>query len=490
MKAKIITSKHFNVGEVDRRVFGSFVEHLGRAVYGGIYDPEAPSADSNGFRNDVAEAVKRLGVSTVRYPGGNFVSGYRWEDGVGDKASRPVKRELAWFVLETNEVGIDEFMVWCDKTNIEPMLSVNLGTRGAQDACNFLEYCNCEPGSYYSDMRVKNGHAEPYGVKLWCLGNEMDGPWQIGHKSAAEYGSLAVQTARMMRMIDPELELVVCGSSNREMDSYCTWEREVLSKCYDEVDYLSLHTYYGNYDENAADYFARASDMDLFIEEIAAVCDSVKAEKRSKKTLGLSLDEWNVWFHTIESDKKIKKWQKVAPLLEDIYTFEDAIVAASMLMSILRHCDRVKIACLAQLVNVIAPIFTKTGGDMFLQTIFYPFEELSVLSEGTVRRAKVEVDCYDSLKHNAVPYVDALVGEKNGKLYLFAVNRSLEEDVELSFDTPGEKWEAKAHRELYNDDLKAVNDFGAERVRMKDVPLGKKLVLKKHSFNVVEFELK
>lgn len=487
-KATVVSSKHFPVGEVDKRVFGSFVEHLGRAVYGGIYDPACPSADADGFRKDVIDAVRKLGVSCVRYPGGNFVSGYRWEDGVGDRAKRPKKRELAWSVIETNEIGTDEFMKWCSKSGTEPMMSVNLGTRGAQDAANLLEYCNCEAGSYYSDMRVKNGHKDPYGVKLWCLGNEMDGPWQIGHKSADGYGALAADTARHMRMLDPDLELVVCGSSNRDMDTYCDWERTVLEHCYEVVDYLSLHTYYGNQADDTADFLARPDDMDAFIRDIIAVCDSVKAKKRSNKTINLSFDEWNVWFHSAEADKQIQKWQNVAPLLEDIYNFEDALVTASMLMSILRHCDRVKIACLAQLVNVIAPIFTKTGGDMFLQTIFYPFEELSVLSGGTVRDAKISCDTYDTNSHKNVPIVDGIVGEKDGKLYLFAVNRSLTDDVTIDFVTPDEKWTAKEHRELYCDDLKAVNTFGDERVRTQKVPVGKSITLKKHSFNTIVFE--
>ena len=306
MKASIYSDKRFPIGEIDRRIYGSFVEHLGRAVYGGIYDPDHPCADDMGFRTDVIDLVKKLGVPVVRYPGGNFVSGYRWEDGTGKQEERPRQLELAWQTIEPNTVGIDEFQEWTKRAETELMLAVNLGTRGVEDAKNFIEYCNFPGGTQYSDLRRKNGFEKPFGVKYWCLGNEMDGPWQIGHKTAQEYGRLAAETAKVMKLVDPSIELVVCGSSNSEMKTFISWEETVLDHTYEYVDYISLHNYYGNRDNNTEEYLACSRDMDQFIKTVVAICDVVKHRKRSTKTMYLSFDEWNVWFHSNEQDKRSK----------------------------------------------------------------------------------------------------------------------------------------------------------------------------------------
>ena len=224
------------VGPVNRRLFGSFVEHLGRCVYDGIYEPGHPTANRDGFRQDVVDLVRELGVSTVRYPGGNFVSGYRWEDGVGPRESRPSRLDLAWHSTESNEIGLDEFARWLDLVGSELMYAVNLGTRGVQEALDVLEYANIRSGTALSNQRIANGSPEPHGIRIWCLGNEMDGPWQLGHSTAIEYAQLAAKTARAMRQVDATLELVVCGSSGAGMPTFGEWERIVLEKTYDEVD--------------------------------------------------------------------------------------------------------------------------------------------------------------------------------------------------------------------------------------------------------------
>ncbi|MBA2698814.1 MAG: alpha-L-arabinofuranosidase, partial [Nocardioidaceae bacterium] len=234
----------FRVGLVDRRLFGSFVEHMGRCVYTGIFEPGHPTADVVGFRHDVLELVRELGPTIVRYPGGNFVSGYRWEDGIGPVDQRPRRLDLAWRTLESNEVGVDEFATWCRSAGVEPMMAVNLGTRGVQEAADLLEYCNHPDGTALSDLRQSHGSKEPHGIKVWCLGNELDGPWQIGHKTATEYARLAAETARAMRMVDPSIELVACGSSNTNMPTFAAWEATVLEQCYELVDFISLHNYY------------------------------------------------------------------------------------------------------------------------------------------------------------------------------------------------------------------------------------------------------
>ena len=324
-QAKMVVDKAFSISKIDKRIYGSFIEHLGRAVYDGIYQPGHPLSNADGFRKDVIDLVKELDVPIVRYPGGNFVSNFYWEDSVGPVEERPHRLELAWRSLEKNEVGLHEFKKWADAANSEVMMAVNLGTRGITDACNLLEYCNHPGGTKYSDLRIKHGQKDPYGFKTWCLGNEMDGPWQIGHKTMDEYGRLAEETAKAMKLIDPSIEFVVCGSSNQEMPTFALWEDHVLSHTYDYVDYLSLHTYYGNRSDDSNDFLAKSDDMDEFIRTIIATCDYVKAKKRSKKNMYLSFDEWNVWYHSNAVDNDITEnhpWQVAPPLLEDIYNFE------------------------------------------------------------------------------------------------------------------------------------------------------------------------
>ncbi len=308
-KATFTLHPELQIGEIDPRLYGSFIEHLGRAVYGGIYEPGHPSADANGFRMDVADLIREINVPIVRYPGGNFLSGYDWEDGIGPKDQRPRRLELAWRTIETNQFGTDEFMDWCKAAGTTPMMAVNLGSRGLDAARSLLEYCNHPSGTYWSDLRRANGHEQPYAVKTWCLGNEMDGPWQIGHKTADEYGRVALETAKVMKWVDPSVELVACGSSNRRMPTFAAWEATVLDHTYELVDYLSLHTYYGNRDNDTPNFLAKSIDMDRFIESVVSICDYIQAKKRSKKVLNLSFDEWNVWFHSNAADRAMEPWQ-------------------------------------------------------------------------------------------------------------------------------------------------------------------------------------
>jgi alpha-N-arabinofuranosidase len=298
-KATIVLNRNLRIGEIDPRLFGSFVEHLGRCVYGGIYEPGHPEADAEGFREDVIELVKELDVSLVRYPGGNFVSGYNWEDGVGPREERPRRVELAWKVIESNQMGTNEFIQWCRKTGVEPNMAVNLGSRDFDAARNLVEYCNFPKGTYWSDLRRSHGHIEPHGIKLWCLGNEMDGPWQIGHQTAEEYGRIACEAAKVMKWVDPTIELVACGSSSLEMPTYPQWESTVLDHTYEHVDYISLHIYLRNPDGNIPRFLARSLGMDDYIKTVIATCDQIKAKKRSNKTIMLSFDEWNVWYHSV-----------------------------------------------------------------------------------------------------------------------------------------------------------------------------------------------
>ena len=458
MKATLRFSKDAVIGEVDKRLYGSFIEHLGRAVYGGIYEPGHPTADDQGFRQDVIDLVKKLGVPIVRYPGGNFVSGYNWEDGTGPKEDRPRRMELAWMTIETNEVGIDEFQEWAKRAGSEVMMAVNLGTRGPDEARHLVEYCNFPGGTYYSDLRRKNGFEEPFGIKTWCLGNEMDGPWQICAKTADEYGRIAAETAKLMKWVDPSIELVACGSSGLNMPTFGAWEATVLEHTYDYVDYISLHTYYGNREDDLGLFLSRSLDFGDFIESVISICDSVKAKKHSKKTVNLSFDEWNVWYHSNEQDKKIEPWTIAPPQLEDVYNFEDALLVGCLLITLLKHADRVKMACLAQLVNVIAPIMTENGGRAWAQTIFYPFMHASMYGRGTALKAAVTCGSYSTRERNNVPYLESVAAAGEDTLTVFAVNRSADEAIELETTLAGfEGYTVIEHLTLDGHGIKDVN---------------------------------
>lgn len=420
------------VAPVSRRTFGSFVEHMGRGVYGGIYEPSHPSADADGFRQDVLSLVREMGVTLVRYPGGNFVSGYRWEDGIGPAASRPVRRDLAWHSLETNEVGIGEFMRWADKAEVEVMYALNLGTRGVQEALDVHEHLNQPEGTFLSDRRG----GKPYGIKLFCLGNEMDGPWQTGHKTAHEYGRLAAETARALRSAEPDLELVACGSSHSSMPTFGAWEAEVLSLAWDSVDYISAHAYYEPVNGDVASFLASAVDMDHFITRVTATADSVGARLKSAKRINISFDEWNVWYLSRHQNAPTPPEWEIAPrVIEDTYDVTDAVVVGSLLISLLRHSDRVTVACQAQLVNVIAPIRAESSGPAWRQTTFHPFALTSRLAAGQVLDVGITSPTYASPRFGDVPAVDAVATHdpSTGALTVFAVNRDLSEPVELSF---------------------------------------------------------
>ncbi len=459
---RIIIDPEFRVGEVDPRLFGSFIEHLGRAVYTGIYEPDHPDADDQGFRRDVLGLVRQLGVPIVRYPGGNFVSAYDWLDGVGPRDARPKRLDLAWHTLETNQVGTDDFCEWARRAGTEVMMAANLGTAGVDSARNLVEYCNHPGGSRYSDLRIANGRTEPHAIKTWCLGNEMDGPWQVGHKNAAEYGALASNAAKAMKAVDRTIELIACGSSGAQMSTYGTWETTVLDHCYDDVDYLSLHTYFFPSSDDPGSFLAQNVEMDDFIRSVASMCDTVRARKRSKKRVHLSFDEWNVWRMT-DGDFAVmggEDWPEAPPLYEQPYTLEDAVAVGLMAITLLRNADRVKIGCLAQLVNTIAPITTVAGGPAHRQTIFYPYLHVSRYGRGTALDVQVRSPHYECAKFGAVPLLDAVAvnDEEHDSLTLFAVNRSIGAMLPVEGDVRGVPgYQVLEHLVLEHEDRLAQN---------------------------------
>jgi alpha-N-arabinofuranosidase len=462
LTASVVLDPAAVVAPVNRRTFGSFVEHMGRCVYTGIYEPGHPLADGDGFRTDVLELVRELGVTMVRYPGGNFVSGYRWEDGIGPVDRRPRRRDVAWRSVETNEVGIDEFARWAGKAGVEIMYAVNLGTRGVLEALDVHEYVNHPGGTHLSDLRRANGAAEPYGIRLWCLGNELDGPWQTGHKSADEYGRLAAATARALRAAEPDLELVACGSSGSGMPTFGAWEATVLEHAYDAVDYLSCHAYYEELDGDLDSFLASAVDMDRFVDGVVATADSVGARLRNPKKINISFDEWNVWYLSrFQKQPPLAGWPVAPPVIEDEYNVADAVVVGNLLISLLRHSDRVTAACQAQLVNVIAPIRTEPGGPAWRQTTFHPFARTAALARGNVLVTRPDSATYGTARHGDVPVVDAVATHDpdGGDLVVFAVNRSRTEAVELTArlrDFAAGAWATEACT-LADRDVRAVN---------------------------------
>lgn len=467
--SQLVIDNDFEVAPVNDRLFGSFVEHLGRCIYTGIYEPEHPTADADGFRQDVIDLVKELGVTTIRYPGGNFVSGYRWEDGVGDKEKRPRRLDLAWHSTETNEFGLHEMSKWLKKTGgNELMEAVNLGTRGLQDALDLLEYANVPSGTKLSEKRRKNGADKPFDIRMWCLGNEMDGSWQIGHKTADDYGTLAASVAAGMRMIDPKVELVVCGSSSHGMDTFGSWEEKVLEKAYENVNFVSCHAYYfpelkADGTRDIASFLASGVDMDGFIKECAAAIDATKARLKSKHDVYISFDEWNVWYQEDEPSKTpegIGNWPVAPRLLEDVYSVTDAVVLGDLLITLLKNVNRVHAASLAQLVNVIAPIITEPSGPAWRQTTFYPFSVTAKLAKGgTVLEPKLTSPTCDTAKYGKVPEIDSVaIRCADGSMSVFAVNRSLDSDVDFEIKLP-ERFVASTieAKTLHDSDLDAKN---------------------------------
>lgn len=459
--ARIYIDTNRVISKISPLLFSGFAEHMGRCIYEGIYDPASPHADENGLRKDVLAALKELNFRSMRYPGGNFLSGYFWEDGIGPKDQRPARRDLAWQSIETNQFGTDEFMHFCEEIGTAPMMGVNMGTGTIQDAANLVEYCNGATETKYADMRRQNGHADPYNVKYWCIGNEMDGPWQIGHLDAVEYGKKAREAAKMMRLHDNDIELVLCGSSGPTMATYPEWDRVALEFCWDKVDYHSMHYYATNWEDDTDSFLALSAEFENFVDTLSGVLRYVKAQNRSKHDVYLSWDEWNVWYKARLEDDVKGLWTEAPHLIEEVYNLEDALVVGQWMNVFLRKSDVLKVACLAQIVNVIAPILT-TRDAMLKQSIYYPIMLFSQLAHGNALEVKVNAPMYNTKLFGDMPLLDVSSSHdaETNTNAIFIVNRSQTESLPLDI-----LWQdvvpkaVKSAHQVAGNDPKAANSF-------------------------------
>lgn len=446
------------IGRVDPRIFGGFIEHMGRCVYEGIFDPKSAHADAFGIRQDVAGALSQLRMTAMRYPGGNFASGYHWRDGIGPADRRPVRTEYAWHSLETNQFGTHEFLRLSEVMGWTPMVTFNLGTGTPQEAIEWVEYISRPAGTAITDERVANGRTEPWDVRLWCLGNEMDGPWQIGHVPARDYGLKAQVTAKLVKELNPQHEVVVSGSSGIGMDTYASWDLEALNLVGDLADFVSLHHYVGNRDGDSQSYLHVARSIDQQIEQTDAVCRTSAAMRKSKRRAFLCFDEWNVWYKNMHMDGD---WKPAPHLIEEVYNHEDALVVAGILLSFLRHADVVHVANIAQVVNIIAPLLTD-GDRMLVQTIFHPFRMISDRRDGTSLRVGQVGPTVPTTAYGDVPALDSAVilDEAGGRAHAFLINRSTTAEAPVQWDAAGVGIAGLESAEIvHHADLKAVNEW-------------------------------
>ncbi|HOZ95935.1 MAG TPA: alpha-L-arabinofuranosidase C-terminal domain-containing protein [Niabella sp.] len=462
------------IGEVNKHIYGNFTEHLGRCIYEGIYDPGNKLSDSKGFRKDVMTAVKELNPTIIRYPGGNFVSNYNWLDGVGPKSDRIPRLELAWYTLETNQFGTNEFVEYAKAIGTEPYFSVNMGTGTIEEARRWVEYCNVKDGPYYAELRKKHGYPEPHNIKYWSLGNEMDGHWQMGHMNAEDYVKKAREAAKLMVRTSPEIKLIAAGSSNyREGADPDHWNYTILNGLKDVIDYIALHIYVGNPDTNYYNFISTPLVLEQRTKVVKGMIDQVMqtAHRNDKDPIYIAWDEYNVWYRARRGTAARGK-----NALEERYNLEDALVIAGFLNAFIRNADVVKMANMAQLVNVIAPIFTNETG-MFKQTIFYPLQLFANNAYGTSLDVFVDCKKYNTEKfllglgetttrQNNVPYLDVSATYKNGEVTLCVVNRNKEEAIET--DIISQNGAFKGNLEVYEingPDVKSMNDFGRTEVQ-------------------------
>jgi len=493
------------IGEVDKHIYGNFTEHLGRCIYGGIYDSTSSLSDKNGFRKDVMAAVKELHPTIIRYPGGNFVSNYNWLDGVGPRSERIPRMELAWGILEPNHFGTNEFIEYTKAVGAEPYFAVNMGTGTIEEARRWVEYCNVKDGPYFAELRKKHGFPEPYNIKYWSLGNEMDGPWQMGHLNAEDYCKKALEAAKLMVRTSPGIKLIAAGSSNyREGADPDYWNQTVLRELKDVIDFIALHIYVGNPDSNYYNFVSTPLVLEQRTKIVKGMIDLVmqKANRPNRDPIYIAWDEYNVWYRARRGASARGK-----NALEEKYNLEDALVIAGFLNAFVRNADIVKLANMAQLVNVIAPIFTNETG-FFKQTIFYPLQLFANNVYGTSLDLWVDCKKYNTEKfflglgetttqQSNVPYLDVSATYNGDELTICVINRNKEEAITTDFIAQTGAFNGPfSIYEVNGPNIKSGNDFNNETVKTVTKPAinasGKQFTYSfpPHSFTLLKGKLK
>jgi alpha-N-arabinofuranosidase len=460
LRARVKIDTERVVGDIDQKLYGNFVEHLGRCVEGGVFDEKSPLSDDNGFRRDVLDATRKLNVTLLRWPGGNFASNYHWKDGIGPRDQRPPRLEMAWGTVESNRFGTHDFLKFSEMAKSEPYLCTNLGTGSWEEAQQWVEYCNSSADTAMTRLRKQNGRQEPWKVTYWGLGNEMDGPWQMGHRSADDYGKFALEAAKLMKWTDPNIKLVAAGASNFAPGvDWIGWNRTVLDYLKHHVDYLALHMYVGNRDNNYYEFLTSSVDLANRIKTAEGVINAaLSGEPRSKK-IYIAWDEWNVWYRARGPQQRGRR------ILEERYNLEDALVVATMLNTFVNNSHILKIANMAQLVNVIAPMFTNEKG-LFLQTIYYPLQLFANNSKGQALHLFVDSPKYESTRFGPVPYLDTSAAYDNGSLVINVVNRHRDQAIDAEFIAEDKQFSGPVQiSEVNGPDLKTENDFGSEKVK-------------------------
>ena len=460
LRARIKIDTERVIGDIDPLIYGNFIEHLGRCIDGGVFEEKSRLSDANGFRRDVLEAARKLNVSILRWPGGNFSSNYHWRDGIGPRDQRPPRLEMAWGTVESNRFGTHEFLTYAEMLGTQPYICANLGTGTWTEAQQWVEYCNSAEDTAMTRLRKQNGRTEPWKVKYWGLGNEMDGPWQMGHRSAEDYGKFALEAAKLMKWTDPNIKLIAAGSSNYGADvDWTAWNRTVLDFLKDHADYLAIHRYVGNPQNDYDGFLASSVELDERIKITEGVIQAAVSRQTNHRPIYIAWDEWNVWYRARGAQQRGRR------ILEERYNLEDALVVATFLNSFVNHANIVKIANMAQLVNVIAPMFTNDEG-MFLQTIYYPLQLFANHTKGKALELFVDSPVYKTARFDGVPYLDASAGWDNGSLVLNVVNRHRDQSIEAEVETQDKQFAGSvAVSEVNGPDIKAGNDFNKTAVK-------------------------
>ncbi len=494
-KAKLTLHPSYRIGSISRRLFGAFLEPIGSMVNGSMFNPKHPTADEQGFRQDFIDGLKAAQLPCVRLPGGNFVSGWNWKDSIGPMAQRKTRLDPAWFQFIPNDVGHDEYLQWAEKCGAEAMYTINLGTGTLQDAMDVVEYTNFEGGSDWSEMRRRNGHDKPYGVKIWYLGNEMDGPWQIGsyQKDPRGYGVLAHEVSKAMKWIDPTIETIACASSSPFLNHYPDWDLQAIRECYEVVDYISLHHYHSAPPGNIPALMAGSQAFEKYINTEIALCDYLKTSLRSEKTMMLSLDEYAcsyrpangahlglggrqpaMGFLGLDPERKYVRhdpddWstRRSFPKAGEM---PRTLATASVALTMLRHADRIAIGCATSGLSLLCATDRE---HVWKSAAYYPYTQLINYAKGVSLAPVMECETFDVEGYaiddmnqygdfTGVPYVQAAAAldEEAGSLSVFVVNTDWEESHAFTLDAAAfEGWKFVGHTALYSEDPEAYNDY-------------------------------